>query len=790
MSTLHPPPPAGPARRSTPDVPAPIPTQKRPALNSVAVLGTHAPRRCGIATFTHDLAQGLLATGPHVCVIAVDEAAHPLHYPEPVQLSLPQHAAAAYAATAALLRTDQHDALIVQHEFGIYGGPDGICVLDLIHGVDCPVIVTLHTVLTEPTPGQRRVMEGLQRTADRLVVMSERARSILRDVYAVPDAQIAVIPHGVHLDAEVDRHVADGLDLAGKKVLMTFGLLSRGKGIETAIRALPQVVAEHPDVIYLIVGATHPHVLRDEGNAYRDELQALARQLGVADHLRFHDAFLSLPRLHGLLHRADLYVVPYPHAAQIASGTLAYAVGAGKAIVSTPFWHAEELLAEGRGVFFPFHDSAALARALNRLLGDPDERKTLSDRTRAWGQHTGWPAVAGAYASLCRDLLSQPPKRAGGPDLASPPTAAEQIEAPSPATAARRAWRHLQRMTDDVGLFQHARFGLPDRHHGYCTDDNARALLVALVHRGAGGSSNPVAEPSADALIDRYLAFLAHAQNPGGRLRNFMGYDRRWLEPAGSEDSHGRALWALGHTVRDAPHDAQRQLARQMFNAALPALADLNSPRTWAFATLGLVAAHTGQPLEHAWRRTLAATAGKLFDWSGRPAGDDLTAADPAWPWPEPRVTYDNCRIPQALILAGEYLEQPALTARGGDLLSWLLTRRTGPDGVVHPVGNAGWLGQHGHHAVFDQQPVEAAATVEACCAADRARLPGHDWNAAARAAFAWFYGHNALGLTLVDRETGGAFDGLHRGGVNQNQGAESVLALLAAAQALDAHHA
>lgn len=745
-----------------------VPEPPLESIQTMTFLGSYAPRKCGIATFTQDLRDAVAGElgNNHAKVIAVDDSPHVYQYDSSVEFNLPQHDRQAYRLAADLLNVNHVDVVSIQHEYGIYGGDDGCYVLDLLNRIRMPAITTLHTVLRHPSDGQREVLNEIISQSARVVVMSQRARQILQETYSAPENKIAVIPHGIHDTAFVDPHYyADQFDMKGKRVLLTFGLLGPGKGIETVIRSLPRIVKTHPDVVYMVVGATHPHVLRREGEKYRDWLKSLAAELGVAQHVQFVNQYCSLDELKQYLGLAEVYVVPYPNTHQITSGTLAYALGAGKAIVSTPIWHAEELLDDGRGVLFPVNDHDALAEKVAALLDDDDARNAMRKKAYLHGRQMIWSEVGKSYVQLARQVITerrygrlQPIANAYG-DL--PPVIEEQPNLD-----------HLERMTDSTGMLQHAFYGLPDRRHGYCTDDNARALMIALAY------DEQMSDPRALKLADRYLTFLVDAYNwDRHRFRNFMSYDRRWLEDIGSDDSHARAIWALGYTVAMSKMDAIRMPAYRLFKDALPAAMDSASPRTLTFTMLGLanyrraikIDAHVNRYYQDAAARLLS-----LFD----------NAIDPAWPWPEPKLTYDNARLPQALIQAGHDLDEPRMLKRGLHVLDWLVDLQTDEDGIVSLVSHVGWTADPSSRALFDQQPVEAAAMVDACALAYR--ITGQTrWFDLSKRFYLWFLGNNVLGLPVRDSATGGSSDGLQAAGLNFNQGAESTLALLSSSLAI-----
>ncbi|MGC4030280.1 MAG: glycosyltransferase family 4 protein [Tepidisphaeraceae bacterium] len=736
----------------------PVHPSTRP-IQTVSLLGSYVPRQCGIATFTKDLRDALAGhIGDGAGVVAMDDGIEKYAYPNEVAYQINQQRVGDYAVAAETLNEQQIDAVVIQHEYGIFGGRDGSHVLNFARRLRMPLVATLHTVLTEPSPTQKSTLKELTRLCDRVVVMSQRAQDILEGpVWQVPKGKVAYIPHGIPDVPFVDPHYySNEFNTVGRRVLLTFGLLGPGKGIETALRALPAVIAKHPDVLYIILGATHPHVLRHEGNRYRESLEKLIAELGLQNHVRFDNKYVSTPELMKYLGVTDVYVIPYPNPAQITSGTLAYAVGAGKAVVSTPFWHAEELLSDGRGLLFPFNDPNALANQINELLDKPDVRHNVRRHAYDYARPMVWKDVAGQYLDIIRDAVAE--RRNGRSVVAL--LRGDQPE----TTNIKLDFSHVARLSDDTGILQHAIHATPDRRHGYCTDDNARALIAALMQAHRTGDEQALA------LSDRYMSFLHYALNENtGRFRNFMHYDRRWLENVGSEDSHGRAVWALGFAVRSALTGTTRALACRLLRIAMPATLHFTSPRTWAFTIIGLSHHLHYYAGDTAAARQLSQLADKLFALFQKNAGAD-------WPWLEDVVTYDNAKLCHALLLAGEQLDRPEMVQQALASLEWLLKLQVDAEGTVSLIGNDGWLHRDGRRARFDQQPVEAMALVEACVEA--ARVTGESsWIDQARTVLGWFTGANELGVNLVDPDTAGCCDGLHTAGVNYNQGAESTLA-------------
>ena len=728
-------------------------------------MGCYTPRHCGIATFTHDLCEAVGEAVPlaECYAVAVNDRVEGYPYPPRVRFELLEQDLDSYRRSADFLNCHQVDVLCLQHEFGIYGGPAGSHVLSLLREVRMPVVTTLHTVLGQPDAAQRAVMEELVTRSARLVVMARKGAEILQATYGVPAAKIDIIPHGIpdipiaNPDFPKARCGAEGCS-----VLLTFGLLGAGKGIEYAIAALPEIVRRHPEVIYLVLGATHPHLLAREGERYRESLVSLAEAHGVAEHVVFCNRFVSSEELTEFISTADIYVTPYLHEAQITSGTLAYVFGAGNAVVSTPYWHAQELLADGRGILVPFCDPAAIAEGVCAFLDDPARLARTRREAYQCGREMLWPAVARRYLESFQQALA-------------PPAAAPR-SADGRRSYARPAQRldHIVRMSDGTGIFQHATFNVPNFHEGYCTDDNARAFILC----------NHLADPAPlGAQATSYLAFLAAALNhETGRFRNFMSHGRQWLDEEGSEDSHGRALWALGVGVGRSRNDGHRRLSKQLFERALPAAATLLSPRAWAFSLLGIHEYLRGVPQHPAAMTTCKHLTGQLVELWQRSAAED-------WPWFEPCATYDNARLCQALILGGNGMRVHGEALEIGlKSLRWLLRIQTSQAGHFQPIGSNGFHAKNGIRAEFDQQPVESCATVEACLEAFRVTRDPY-WADEATRAFEWFLGRNDLGLPLYDPATGGCGDGLHHDRVNANQGAESSLAFHLSLAAMQQAH-
>jgi glycosyltransferase involved in cell wall biosynthesis len=719
------------------------------------------PRHCGIATFTTDLCEAIAAECSTATCIAlpVNDTEAGYDYPSRVRFELTEKDISSYRRAADFLNINNVDIVSLQHEYGIFGGRAGSHILALLRELRMPIVTTLHTILQNPDQDQRRVLEEVAALSDRLVVMSELGAKFLHEIYGVQSEKIDVIPHGIPDVPFVDPSFhKDLFGVEGKLVLLSFGLLSPNKGIENVIAALPAIVDHYPNLVYIILGVTHPHVIEQKGEAYRLSLQWLAQEKGVESHVVFYNRFVGIEELVKFIGAADIYITPYLNATQIVSGTLAYTLGAGKAVISTPYWYAEEMLAEGRGALVPFHDPPAMAEKVIDLLDNEAKRHAMRKRAYLFGRAMIWPQVARRYMESFDRARAERrhfiPHGFKARVLDNRPTELPPLKLD-----------HLHRMTDETGMLQHALFTVPNYREGYTTDDNARALMVSALLEALGNGE-------ALELTSRYLAFVWYAFNTEtGRFRNFMNYNRHWIEKSGSDDSHGRALWALGTLLGQSNTPALHSMAGNLFEQALSTILDTTSPRAWAFTLIGIqeyLQRFAGDRRVGQVREELAGRLLRLYQ----------SHRTDEWHWYETGLTYCNAAIPHALLLCGQSIPNTAMTEAGLESLNWLATLQHSKTGHFVPIGSNGFYVRDGTRARFDQQPVEAQAMVSACLAAHR--LTGDKcWHKEARIAFDWFLGRNDLNLPIYDPTTGGCRDGLHPDRSNENQGAESTLAFL-----------
>jgi glycosyltransferase involved in cell wall biosynthesis len=729
----------------------------------IAVIGNYPPKACGIATFTENLVSALhynvikSRKSIEISLIAIDDTGDQLNYPSEVVRVIQKEDPASYLATAQYINQHQFDCVLVQHEFGIFGGKDGSYIISLIRRLNAPVVFTLHTVLKQPSPDQKRITQSIAKYAQKIIVMSHLACRFLSNIYNISDEQLVCIQHGIpDIQTEERAVLRQKLEVQDKTMLLTFGLLSRGKGVDTVVRALPALVEKHPDIVYVILGKTHPNVVKEEGESYRDSLKEMAAELGVRDHLRFVDEFADEQKLFEYIRACDVYVIPYLNEAQITSGTLAYAVGAGAAIVSTPFWHATELLDEGRGKLFPFADHHALSNILLELLDDEPLRETLRERTYTYGLDTKWNVVGKEYLDV---LLHQTVLR-------------KHLQAEKKIAIPALNLNHLHRLTDDTGIIQHAKFAIPNRFEGYCLDDNARAYLLAAM----------VLQEREDAELlqaaETYVSYIFHAQHPDGLFRNFMSFERNFLEHIGSEDAFGRAFWAIGYGIAHPPADHHLDMLCELFNRSHLKVSQLQSPRAIAYCVAALSYFLERYPNDGSIQQLLQEQTLRLCHSYEQHRMDK-------WEWFEPYMTYCNGIMPYALFRAVDFVDSDQRTylLRVAEATADFLQQHTFRYGYLSPIGchqpfTINTIGTQ----EFDQQPVDAMNSVLLYAEAYRV-TQDQQYKEAAIKSFHWFLGNNELEISLYDAQTNGCYDGLTANGANGNQGAESLIAYLLAHQ-------
>lgn len=733
-------------------------------INKIFFIGNYLPRQCGIATFTTDLCESIasLKDPPIEClVLAMNDRNSGYNYPGRVIFEIQEKHREHYDSAADFINITQAQIICVQHEYGIFGGKAGRWILSLLRKLSAPIIVTLHTVLKNPNSDQRDVICDLADICDRLVVMSRMAVDFLKNIYGVPSGKIVMIPHGIPDTSFIDpNYFKDDFGLAGKQLISGFGLLGPGKGIEYVIEALASVVKKCPNVHYMYIGATHPHIIKEQGEAYRQSLMRKVRELNLSENVSFINRFVSLEELCQYLGATDIYVTPYLNEAQITSGTLAYAMGLGKAVISTPYWYAQEMLAEGRGVLVPFNNAETLAEKLINLLQNDVERNAIRKRAYQYCRSMTWKNVAQAYINLFKKVIAE---RQAYPK----PVRLTSQNSTRPNELPEINLKHLLSLTDSTGIIQHAYFCIPDARHGYSTDDQARALIVAVK-----GSNLRPELTNWDSLISRYMSYLIYAfDQESKRFGNFLNYQRTWVKPVATEDVHARAIWGLSHVVAFSNNSEFRAAAVHLMENATKTILSFSSPRAWALGTLACKTYVRRYPGATVFSKIGEDLANRLFEQYRSNATDD-------WPWIEDRLTYSNARISQALIEAGRWLNNEDMFKSGLRSLEWLDALQTSDKEHFIPIGSNGWYIRGETRARFDQQPIEASVFIEACYSAFLATGKTR-WMEACRRAFEWFLGRNDLNLPLYDYKSGTCCDGLHPDRLNQNRGAESVISWL-----------
>ncbi len=724
-----------------------------------AYIGTYPPRECGIGTFTMNLYNSMVMNKETIndsmegFIVALNDIEQTYDYPEEVKLTIRQEHQRDYLEAVKFVNLSGADICILEHEFGIFGGQNGIYILPFLHRLEIPLIVTLHTIVKSPSYNEKAVLQEICKMAHKVVVMSHKAIKFLTSIYNVDESKIEYIEHGVP-DIQFNQHQSKKeFNLENKKFLLTFGFISRNKGIETVIKALPKVIEKHPEVLYLVLGKTHPNVLRHSGEEYRIYLQRLVKNLKLENHVFFLNEFVNQKELFKYLSASDIYITPYLNEAQITSGTLSYATGVGSAVISTPYWHASELLADGRGRLFNFNDSDELSTILTDLLDNPEVLKDLRKKAYDYGRTITWPRSGVKYVALAKKILASKPN-----------VVVEKEVTIDPLILPPFSLAHIKRLTDDTGIIQHAKFGIPNLKEGYCLDDNARALLMVLM------AYRQKKDTTALDLAPIYLSYIHYMQNKNGTFRNFLSFSRSFLDETGSEDSFGRTIWALGYLLGNAPNDAYYQTGKLVFFDASPNFEKIQSIRGIANSMVGVSHYLRSNPADDSMTERLRNLAGKLISQYNENSTHD-------WKWFEPLLAYDNGILPLALLHAAEILNDDKITEVALETMNFL-TGITLKEGYLSIIGNEKWYKKEGERSMFAQQPVDALAMILMYHQAFHL-TKDKDYLTKLFACFMWFLGENDLRMSLFDFETKGCCDGFEKYGVNRNQGAESSLAYL-----------
>jgi glycosyltransferase involved in cell wall biosynthesis len=721
----------------------------------IVYIGTYPPRQCGIGTFTRNKFTAMINGQPSMhekhegMVVAVNDHDNIYDYPEEVLFSIRQDEQDDYIEAASFINNSGADICILEHEFGIFGGQNGVYILPLLHRLKIPVIAVFHTVLKTPSYNQKAILTAISRIAAKVVVMTRKAVEFLTTIYGISERHIEIIEHGVPGLQFDQQEVKKELNLENKKLLLTFGLIGRNKGIETVIKALPAIVSKHPEVVYIILGKTHPAVVKNSGEEYRTYLLQLIEELHLTEHVIFMNEFVNEKKLFKYLTATDIYVTPYLNEAQITSGTLSYAVGAGCAVVSTPYWHAAELLPVVGGRLFGFNNDRELSSIFMDLLDHPEILKDMSKKAYAHGREITWPRIGGKYIALAKTQLKKVPGRKPIADLSSFPSLSLE---------------HVRRMTDSTGMIQHAKYGIPNFKEGYCLDDNARALLMVLMAYKQQKHFVSIE------LLRVYLAYIHYMQNDDGTFHNFLSFSRNFLDDIGSEDSFGRTIWALGYLIDNSPGDSYYQLGKEIFLKAAPNFRGLQSIRGIANTLIGVSLYLQNDPSHTEMIEIAKDLSGKLLKQYAVNKTDE-------WRWFEPVLTYDNAILPLSLLHAAAILEDDEImkiAEESMDFLSGITLR----NGYLSVIGNEKWYAKDDKQSIFAQQPIDAMVMVLLFQKAFHLTKNERHLESLSTC-FMWFLGENDLRMNLYDAETKGCYDGLESYGVNRNQGAESTLAYL-----------
>lgn len=718
--------------------------------SKICFFSNYPPKKCGIATFTRDLVEAMdKRFNPKLKseVAALNDSENFYNYPKKVIIELDKEDIEDYIQSAKRINENPEIKIVcVQHEFGIFGGKEGSYLIPFLETLKKPVVVTFHSIPPEPDKMKKKIVRAIFSRASAIIVMADKAIEILKNDYEVPKKKIYVIPHGIPSVEYTEDNTAikERLNLRDKIVLCTFGLLSKGKGIEYMIKALPPLVKKYPQLVYLVIGETHPVVRMREGEKYRNYLMNLVKKLDLKEYVKFYNKFVDLPELLDYLAASDIYICTNIEKKQITSGTLSYAMGCGKAVISTPILHAEELLAHDRGMIVQLKKPKSYTKAIEKILSDAEFKKNLERYAYAYSRAMTWPNVAYNYLRVFNKIKKL----------------REEITEKFPEIKLS----HLQNLTDDFGIIQFSKHSIPDKSTGYTSDDNARALIFSSLHNRLFND-----EPSLN-LSRIYLRFLEMAQKEDGSFKNNHRNQEEITEKY-SDDAFGRVIWALGYTINKSGNQELKSKSLQIFNRALKNIRNLQSLRAKAFTLIGL-----SHYYENNKDARIASTIKKLADELVESYTEESSKG---WEWFESSLTYSNSKLPEALFYAYKAVNNEKYLEVAQKSLGFL-SDLVFIDGELSPIGQNGWYRRNGERAFFDQQPVEVSSIVQAYLTAYKITKDKDYYNKAI-IAFNWFMGKNHLKQMLYDETTGGCHDGLGAHTLNMNQGAESTLSYLMA---------
>ncbi|MCJ7520892.1 MAG: glycosyltransferase [Dehalococcoidia bacterium] len=749
---------------------------RRNAELSILYVSTFPPRMCGIATVTQDLTHAMdkmLSPRVESRILALNpNDVLSYHYSRKVILQLNKENQQDYVEVARKINSMDEVLLVdIQHEFGIFGGERGSYLIPFICTLKKPTVINFHTVLPEPDGELRNTVRSLAENVSAITVMTELSRKILVQDYEIPNRKIRVIPHGIHSQSFVSsRHAKMALGFSDRVVLSTFGLLNRGKGLEYVIEALPEVIKRFPSVIYIYFGVTHPVVLREEGESYRNEIIKKIYELNLFDHVKLYNKYFPIGELLRFLKATDIYISPGLEQNQAVSGTLSYALGTGRPVISTPFANAKELITDDVGILVKFRDPRSFADAIIRLLEDEELRLQMGKNAYFGTRRMIWSNVAIRQAEVFSEYdhtLARILERKALPKI--------KLD-------------HLAHLTDSFGIVQFAKLNRPDIMSGYTLDDNARALVVAVLYysrlRASRGNPSTVKQKKLlSRLIDIYLNFIQFVSHTESQYQNYVRSDRTLdhlrNKQTNLEDANSRAIYALAITASNGSISPKfRKRAIELLGSKIESNVAFESPRAVA-----------------RWIKALCVMFEKKIPISGLDFEREISeqsnglfylynsTSSPDWQWFESSLTYGNAIMSEALLVAYRVLRDEKYLRVGQTTLDFLV-RESFTNGIYCPVGQQGWYPKGGSKSYFDQQPEEVKAMVSALKTCYLATKDNRYLDLMHRA-FNWFLGDNSLNQVIYDSTTGGCYDGVGKKNVNLNQGAESTICYLLARLAL-----
>ena len=719
--------------------------------SQILFLGTYPPRECGIATFTQDISNAVARTlFPHIKVkiSAMNRNGINIYnYSDRVVHEINDADMDSYIETAKKINADKKIKLVcIQHEFGIFGGEYGNYLIPFLEVLEKPCVITLHSILPNADNSMKKVIQSLDKKIKAFIVMAEKGKHILREQYKVK-SDVHVIPHGIPtIPFESSSKEKKLLGYERKTILSSFGMVGPGKGYEEVIESLPEVVKKFPDTLYLVIGETHPAVRKEQGESYRNFLEEKVKRLGLQNNVKFYNKYLTISEIIRYLKATDIYLASNQDPNQITSGTLSYALGAGRPVISTPFLHAQEAVNQHRGLLTKFKDSESFTKSLLTLLDDPSKRKSMEKEAYHYTRSMTWPNVAIAYEQVFNKYA----------DLT---TKTSRILPPI-------KMNHLLKLTDNFGIIQFANNTNPHLDSGYTTDDNARALMACIKYY------HHFKDVSKLNQIKIYLNYLNHVQQFDGRILNYVNKDKTLDKERWTEDAHGRALWSLG-TLLATPNLPQeiKSKAQELFKKALLPLRNFTSPRAIAFSIIGIS--------QYQERTNNQENLQTIIELTERLISHYKDNSTQEWKWFEKYLTYSNSKLTEAMFHAYQTTNNEKYLEIAEESLNFL-NSITFEEDIFVPIGQQGWYLKDGKRAYFDQQPVDVASMVQTLITANKITNKDEYMDLALNT-FEWFLGKNSLKQIVYNEHTGGCYDGLGEHSININQGAESTVSYLLA---------